>query len=599
MNTDWYPDIVGRSGPRYVAIADAIDDALAVGRLGPGMRLPTQRDLARRLNVTIGTVSRAYQEAERRGLVSGEVGRGTYIREDAAEKVRAAVAGGGQAKSDTSADRSVDVPRRADRGDAATLSEVGTSRYGNSVVHLFRREPRPEETPVDGTPKGPDASDSSAAIREGDTTSTGNAAPTETAPSAPQAAPSSPIPSSPITSTASSSPKSPSRTGKPNHGGGRGQGTVPNTSIDLARPLNLATNRLPDATAPAMRSCLDAIVRDIDLAEAAAATVGPTDLAACAAANRLLARIGISAGSGETVLGPSGTSALDAVFAALARRGDALLVEGLIDPTRRTVALRNDLRPTGIQLDAEGVVPESFELAAWSSKARLFLTAPTAHNPTAATASDARRSEILEIVERYDITVIEWSASLPPLENAPRPLAAIAPHRTVHVADLPACALAGLRLASITAPGDSLDRIAREIQSLHRVLPGVLISLLEAVAAQGAYEAAIDTQRRLLAARRDALVGALGAAGSNLRAADGHGWLRLPEQWRVADFAVAAALRGVLVAGADHFLAGRGPVPRAVRLAWGCLATPEEAAAAGAVLADLIARPPEPGPTGD
>jgi len=44
------------------------------------MRLPTHRDLAWKLHVTIGTVSRAYGEAERRGLIAGEVGRGTYVR---------------------------------------------------------------------------------------------------------------------------------------------------------------------------------------------------------------------------------------------------------------------------------------------------------------------------------------------------------------------------------------------------------------------------------------------------------------------------------------------------------------------------------------
>jgi DNA-binding GntR family transcriptional regulator len=30
--------------------------------------------------VTVGTVTRAYGEAERRGLIQGEVGRGTYVR---------------------------------------------------------------------------------------------------------------------------------------------------------------------------------------------------------------------------------------------------------------------------------------------------------------------------------------------------------------------------------------------------------------------------------------------------------------------------------------------------------------------------------------
>jgi DNA-binding transcriptional MocR family regulator len=74
-----------RSGPIYQAIADAIGREIETGRLKPGSRLPTQRVLARQLGVTLTTVTRAYVEAQRRGLLSGEVGRGTFVRPSALE----------------------------------------------------------------------------------------------------------------------------------------------------------------------------------------------------------------------------------------------------------------------------------------------------------------------------------------------------------------------------------------------------------------------------------------------------------------------------------------------------------------------------------
>ncbi len=74
-----------RSGPIYQAIADAISREIEAGRLKPGSRLPTQRVLARQLGVTLTTVTRAYVEAQRRGLLSGEVGRGTFVRPSALE----------------------------------------------------------------------------------------------------------------------------------------------------------------------------------------------------------------------------------------------------------------------------------------------------------------------------------------------------------------------------------------------------------------------------------------------------------------------------------------------------------------------------------
>lgn len=75
----WTPEIE-EGIPRYLAIADAIARDLAVGRLRAGDRLPTHRELARALGVTVGTVSRGYAESERRGLTHGEVGRGTFLR---------------------------------------------------------------------------------------------------------------------------------------------------------------------------------------------------------------------------------------------------------------------------------------------------------------------------------------------------------------------------------------------------------------------------------------------------------------------------------------------------------------------------------------
>ena len=82
MTTTWTPDISSYRGPRYLAIADAIAASLAGGQLRAGEQLPTHRELAGRLGVTVGTVTRAYAEASRRGLVVGETGRGTYLKKE-------------------------------------------------------------------------------------------------------------------------------------------------------------------------------------------------------------------------------------------------------------------------------------------------------------------------------------------------------------------------------------------------------------------------------------------------------------------------------------------------------------------------------------
>ncbi len=82
----WLPTHLTNTAPKYLAIALAIEDDVREGRLTPGDRLPPQRELADRLGVTVGTVTRGYAEAEKRGLVRGEVGRGTFVASDVASR---------------------------------------------------------------------------------------------------------------------------------------------------------------------------------------------------------------------------------------------------------------------------------------------------------------------------------------------------------------------------------------------------------------------------------------------------------------------------------------------------------------------------------
>ncbi len=76
----WQLNLEDQSDPKYMLIAEAIGDSIADGRLAEGDRLPTQRKLADQLGVSLNTISRAYAEATKRGFLSGEVGRGTYVR---------------------------------------------------------------------------------------------------------------------------------------------------------------------------------------------------------------------------------------------------------------------------------------------------------------------------------------------------------------------------------------------------------------------------------------------------------------------------------------------------------------------------------------
>ena len=78
--TIWLPDLSQHSGLKAQKLANAIGADITAGRLQPGEQLPPQRELAYQLGISVGTVTRAYAEARRRGLVDGQVGSGTYVR---------------------------------------------------------------------------------------------------------------------------------------------------------------------------------------------------------------------------------------------------------------------------------------------------------------------------------------------------------------------------------------------------------------------------------------------------------------------------------------------------------------------------------------
>lgn len=68
---------------RYKRLVDVFAADIRAGLLSPGSRLPTHRQLAANEGIALVTASRVYAELESMGLVSGEAGRGTFVRETA------------------------------------------------------------------------------------------------------------------------------------------------------------------------------------------------------------------------------------------------------------------------------------------------------------------------------------------------------------------------------------------------------------------------------------------------------------------------------------------------------------------------------------
>ena len=75
--------------PFYRQIIRRIADAVLAGTLPPGTRLPTIRSLAIQLKINPNTIAKAYAELELRGIVTTQVGSGTFISENTPEPAQA------------------------------------------------------------------------------------------------------------------------------------------------------------------------------------------------------------------------------------------------------------------------------------------------------------------------------------------------------------------------------------------------------------------------------------------------------------------------------------------------------------------------------
>ncbi len=75
---DFHIDVASRT-PIYRQLAEQIRSAVARGRLQSSERLPSVRDLSRRLVVNPNTIARVYTELEREGLLVTRPGLGVFV----------------------------------------------------------------------------------------------------------------------------------------------------------------------------------------------------------------------------------------------------------------------------------------------------------------------------------------------------------------------------------------------------------------------------------------------------------------------------------------------------------------------------------------
>ncbi|MFS4093348.1 aminotransferase class I/II-fold pyridoxal phosphate-dependent enzyme, partial [Streptomyces sp. AF1A] len=271
--------------------------------------------------------------------------------------------------------------------------------------------------------------------------------------------------------------------------------------------------------------------------------------------------------------------AIAATLASLVRPGGRVGVEPLTYPLVKQIAARLGLVLVPLATDEEGPRPESVAAAHRTAPLSALYLQPTLHNPTARTASAARRAELADVVHRLGTPVVEdriWAFLHP--SGAP-PLAALAPGLVHAVDGLSKRVAPGLTVGFVAVPEGRTEAVARAIRSGGWSAGGFALEAAVRWLADGTVDRLVAAKRRD-AARRQRLV-AEKLAGFAVRSdpAAYFAWWELPAPWRADTFTAAARAHGIAVTPGTAFSVGPGRTPDAVRLGLASAPEPELARA--------------------
>ena len=272
------------------------------------------------------------------------------------------------------------------------------------------------------------------------------------------------------------------------------------------------------------------------------------------AASMWLSMRGLAPAMERIAVTPGAHATMAAILSLIARPGDAILCEAITYPGLRNIAARLRLRLVGVEMDAEGVIPEALAQAIAAHAPKALYLNPTLQNPTTLTVPEARRLALAQVLLDRELTLIEDDAYGFIPARAPAPLAAHAPELTWHIGGLAKCIGAGLRLAYTIAP---TPRCALHLAQAVKALSVMPSPLSMALTTQWIEDGTADAIRRFIRAETAARqqIAAEALAGFDFAAAP-HAfnlWLTLPEGVTRADVAIRMARRPLGLMPADAF----------------------------------------------
>ncbi len=294
----------------------------------------------------------------------------------------------------------------------------------------------------------------------------------------------------------------------------------------------------------------------------------------------------------RVVVTPGAHSALAALMLTLTKPDARIFTEQLIYPGLPLIARQLSRSIEPIACDAHGMQPDALDAACAAARGGLIYLNPTIRNPTAQTMPERRRNELLAVATRHDVPIVEDDPYWLFADDAPPPLASLAPQQVYYLSTLSKCISPGLRAAFLVLPAAAhQDAFLKALRSLSLMSPPLTTSLVTQWIVDGTASEVLEgirqeSKERLLIANQ-ILANASGASCSG----GIHVWQPLPAHWAAPALAAAARTEGLVVAPASAF-SQSGEAPNAIRISPGGCVRRRDLTSALRKLADLLASTP-------
>jgi DNA-binding transcriptional MocR family regulator len=240
-------------------------------------------------------------------------------------------------------------------------------------------------------------------------------------------------------------------------------------------------------------------------------------------------------------------------------------VEALTYPFVKGIAARLGISLSPLAMDEGGVRPDSVEKAHREANLSAIYIQPAIQNPLGMTMGAARREDLLRVVNKLGIPIIEDNV-YGFLDEEP-PLAALAPDTCIVIDSLSKKVAPGLTLGFIVPPQRLRESVMASVRSGGWTASGFAFAAAQRLMSDGTAMELARLKCLDAVARQKVALDCLSSFDIQTNGKCFHLWLTLPAHWRSQALVAAAARRDIALTPSTTFAASSGHAPNAVRLA--------------------------------